>query len=103
MPQILIISAGRTAELDPAVRCHWELQPVFAGAFHVVVARGPAATTDRAMTVVAMSAAFSILSRLEVPYWNFVRFAHVTFLQCCLGCVSCAKYFFRFDQLMTKI
>jgi hypothetical protein len=95
--------AGRTGELTHRAALSRELQPVFAVAFLVVVARGTLASTELAMAVMAMSAAFGVFCRPQVPYWNFVGFAHITFLQCCLGCVSCAKYFFRFDQLTTKI
>ena len=46
--------------------------------------------------VVAMPTALSVSARLQVEHWNFLRliFAHITFLQSCLGCVSCAEYFF---------
>ena len=58
-----------------------ELQPVFAVAFLVVVARGTLASTELAMTVMTMSATFGILRRLKVADWNFVGFAHIAFLQ----------------------
>ena len=62
------------------MRRYADLQPVFAGAFHVVVARGPFVSTELAMTVMAMSAAFGVFRRPKVAHWNFVLFAHIAFL-----------------------
>jgi hypothetical protein len=74
--------AGRTGELTHRAALPPELQPVFAGAFHVVFARGTLASTELAMTtvVMAMSAAFGVRRRLKVAHWNFILFAHIAFL-----------------------
>jgi hypothetical protein len=62
------------------VRRYTELQPVFAVAFLVVVARGTLASTELAMTVMAMSAAFGVFCRPKVAHWSFLRliFVHIT-------------------------
>jgi hypothetical protein len=90
------------------VRRYAELQPVFAGPFRVVGARASTDAPSSEMmmaAVVAMPAALGVCARLQVVHWNFLclLFAHVTFLQSILGCVSSAEYFFHFDQLTAKI
>jgi hypothetical protein len=71
--------------VEPAVRRYAELQPIFAGVFHVIGAGGTmASTTELVMTaVVAMPATLGVSTRHEVAQWDFVRFlfAHITFLQ----------------------
>ena len=66
--------------VDPPCGATAELQPVFAVAFLVVVARGTLASTELAMTVMAMSAAFGVFCRPKVAHWDFVLFAHIAFL-----------------------
>jgi len=73
--------AGRTGGVDPPCGATAELQPVFAGAFHVVVATF-VSTADLAMTMVmATPAAFGVFRRPKVAHWSFVLFAHIAFLQ----------------------
>jgi hypothetical protein len=64
------------------VQRYAELQPVFAGAFHLVVATF-ASGAELAMTVVTMPATFGVRRRPKVADWDFLclLFAHVTFLQ----------------------
>jgi hypothetical protein len=50
-------------------------------AFLVVVARETVASTELAMTVMAMSAACGVFCRPKVPQLDFVLFAHIAFLQ----------------------
>jgi len=68
------------------VRRYAELQPVFAGPFRAVAARGSASApgAEVVMTaVVAMPTTFGVLRRLKVAHWDFLClvFAHIAFLQ----------------------
>ena len=89
---LILPSSGETAYahgphggVEPPCSPEAELQPVFAGTFHVVAASGTSTfTTVQVMAVmmVAMSPAFRVCARLQVAHWNFLRllFAHITFL-----------------------
>ena len=70
--------------VDPPCGATAELQPVFAVAFLVVMARGTVESTEAAMTmVVAMPAAYGVFRRRKVAHWDFLRFlfVHITFLR----------------------